>query len=175
MAQEPSARRMKGQTATILGAFCIVTFPMLIFNIILIVIIAKYAEPDSASRIRDLQAIYVNINATTLTTFTSWSSTVAPLLGSFMVLLATYPACKKMINATKQGTTSSLPSPYQLAIMIQMRAGAKYRALAMLLQYRSSYRGKRAPITPPLITITSILTVGVFLGSVTLSLRSWTA
>jgi len=47
-------RRMKGQNRSIIGAFCVVTFPLLVINIVLIAILVKCAEPGSLARLKSL-------------------------------------------------------------------------------------------------------------------------
>ena len=160
-------KRMKGKTLSIFTGFCVVTLPLLLFNIVLIVLIVKYAEPGALERLRSERAIYVDINATTFTTIASWSSTIAPLLGSFIIMLASYPVALNLVRGARgahHGTTS-LPTPYQLAMMLEMRAGTKYRTLWRLLMYRmsSSFAGKRVPLTTPLTTLAGLLILGIIL------------
>ncbi|KEZ45391.1 hypothetical protein SAPIO_CDS2226 [Scedosporium apiospermum] len=62
---------------------------MFIFNVILIVLVVKFREPNHfVESLRSEAAVYVDINATTFTTITSWASTLAAILGGFVLMLA---------------------------------------------------------------------------------------
>ena len=131
-------RRLGGAWRDICLGFTVVTVPMLLFNFVLIGLIAALREPNSRETIKHEGAIFVDISATTFTTVASLASTVAAVLGGFLVLLAAYPSAKKMATASCQGNSGGLPSPYQLMMIMEIRAGSVWRTIWRLVGYFTS-------------------------------------
>lgn len=69
-------------------------------------------------------AYLVNYSATKLITVASWTSSVAPLLPTFVMILLSYPAASKIREASVQNSTSSLPTAFQLALYLRNLNGS---------------------------------------------------
>lgn len=166
-----SSQRMQGKWADIWGGFAAVTLPVLALNVAVIATIAQYAEPGSLERFRAGDNLHVDISPTTFTVITSLASTFVTISVGFMTLLAAYPASRKMAEAIRNqtGKSSTLPTPYQLAMMLEIRAGGVWRAALRLLTYTTSNRKMRAPITPPLQTLASVMLTGIILSYVSVA------
>ncbi|KAF4334993.1 hypothetical protein FBEOM_11190 [Fusarium beomiforme] len=116
--------RMNGKTLAILSAFGVVTIPMLLLNAILIEITAKYAVPGSLKSLHT--AVLVNISSTKFATIATWSSTLASIISPFFIILASYPAARSIVQSPGQTDLTRLPTPYQLATMLEIRTGSTY-------------------------------------------------
>lgn len=162
--------RMQGTWFDILVGFSIVTLPMLIFNTVLVVLVAVLREPNSSESVRTEGAIYVDINATAFTTVTSWASTLSAVLGGFLILLGSYPSSYKLVRALKTNNTSNMPTPYQFAMMLDIKAGSVWRTFWRMIVYRTAYREKRAKLASPVWFLTAVLILSVVMRSVNPSL-----
>jgi hypothetical protein len=138
-----------------------VTVPMLLFNLVLLGLIVTRREPNTRQAIEDEGAIYIDINATTFTTVASLASTIAALLGGFLVLLAAFPAGRMMGMASRDATEDDLPTSYQLMVMMEIRAGSVWPTVFRLCKYFTSYRQGRAPISGSLILLSIVMMLGV--------------
>lgn len=157
----PASPAMRGKARMIATSFAIVALPMLAFSVTLISLIAAYAEPDSWATIRREGAVYINLSATTFTTVASWASTIAPLLVSSMLLLASYPAAFRMLAALHKGQLSALPTPFQLALLLEIRIGGTFRDAIRWLRYVSDR--KTAKAAPPTRVLARTLLLGFFM------------
>ncbi|KAI3317140.1 hypothetical protein HD806DRAFT_551106 [Xylariaceae sp. AK1471] len=105
----PGDVRIRGTTRQICIAFLMITVPMTAFVALLLGFVYHYRvnggdamSPNLGTGTRgEAGAIYVNFSATTLTTVASWSSTVAPLLLTFVISLSSFPAARKLLDATQ--------------------------------------------------------------------------
>ncbi|KAH6975674.1 hypothetical protein EDB80DRAFT_594756 [Ilyonectria destructans] len=162
---------MRGQGFTILSAFFIVTFPVLLINAILVWITVKYAEPGSFQALHT--DVLVNIGAARFATISSWSSTLASIVSPFFIILASYPSSRRILQGLHQGASAHLPTPYQLAMMLEMRAGSTYGSLWRLLKYWSSYWGKRSPTAASLLVLIKTVLLGLVLSIFVFGTDTW--
>ena len=66
---------------------------------------------------------FVRMNATTLLTISSWSSTLTPLLGALLMYLWSYRVAASLSKHSQNSNKMGLPSPYQLALILEMIKG----------------------------------------------------
>ena len=69
-------------------------------------------------------AYYVNMNATTLLTISTWSSTLVSIFGVIMMELWSYQTASRMHQLSQNSDKLDLPSPYQLVFLLEMLKGA---------------------------------------------------
>jgi hypothetical protein len=61
---------------------------------------------------------YVNLNSTLLVFVSSWVSSVAPLLGSFILALTTYHICRNYLRQVRANRRQALLTPYQFSLTL---------------------------------------------------------
>jgi hypothetical protein len=163
--------RIRGVVRDILVAFTISALPLVAFSSLLLGLVFGFRiTPDSPidqslgsePSADDGDVIYVNLNATVLTTVSSWSSTMAPLVLPFILTLASFPVAKILIHATENDEHRN-PTPYQLALMLRILSNASLSSLWRYITYVFDWRKTRAPITTPLRVMTWILSLGTVL------------
>lgn len=138
-------RGMEGAKRSIFLALAVILVPMLGLSALLIgLILANEVDKQSngsnplaftQKSDTDDNAYYVDFNATTLATISSWSSTVAPLLAVAAMSLVSFPISKKL-RARSQSQSTDLPTPFQLSILLESLSGS-VAALFTLGKYRS--------------------------------------
>lgn len=167
-----SSVRMKGSNREILLAFAVMTVPMIAFSALLLGLIERYRISQNAfvsdklsfdSHNRDSSAIFVNISATTLITIASWSSTLAPLLIASALTLASYPVSRKILLASQNEDTKSLPTPYQFTLLLRMVSNSSPSTLWYWAKYCFLWRGRRESQSKPLRSMSTVLLIGTFL------------
>src|SRR5579859_4467672 len=118
-------KRMGGRFSNISLSFVVVSVPMLLFGGLLLGLVFHYRVTHNELPFEHLQLngvkdeagiYYVNLNATFLVFIASWSSSVAPMLASFVLVLAAYPICKEYLAQARAKRSRELLTPYQLAL-----------------------------------------------------------
>ncbi|KAF2475883.1 uncharacterized protein BDR25DRAFT_310334 [Lindgomyces ingoldianus] len=161
-----------GRVNEVLLAFRIMTIPMVLFSALLLGLIYHFRVEPTTSSTSNLSLssptqaprfILVTISATTLTTIASWSSTVAPLLIVWALILASYPIARQILLESRCGTVNGLPTPYQFAIMTRMIRNASPSSLWQWLTYYVGWRGRDTQ-SKPLRAMTSVLALSSLLS-----------
>jgi len=62
---------------------------------------------------------YVNLSATILAQLASWSSSLAPILASFILGPCAYTVCQKDLSKARSNNPDKLLTPYQLALILR--------------------------------------------------------
>jgi ABC-type transport system involved in multi-copper enzyme maturation permease subunit len=160
--------KISGKWLEIAICFVVMTVPMLIFSALLLGLIYKYRVKDNdfvssnlrfTTRQSNSDAVYVDLNATLLTTVASWSSTVAPILVGFAITLLTFPVAKGMMNAANLNQPDRLPTPYQLALMIRMNTASAANSIYHWLRYILFFRKGRANQPSGLTWMTIVIVI----------------
>lgn len=177
-----TSKRMGGRVSDISLSLIIVTLPMLLFATLLLGFVFHYRVTQSSTPFQPLQTpgtasakesgvYYVKLNATLLVFIASWSSTVAPMLASFLLALAAYPICHEYLyqaQATDRG--HQLPTPYQLALTLRFLNGGGFGALWSWIRYLAGWKNDRKE-QASLLKNTAIVSIGAtILGHVDLLL-----
>ncbi|KAJ9602514.1 hypothetical protein H2200_013057 [Cladophialophora chaetospira] len=140
-----SAYDIGGSHRDIFWALTCVSLPMLLVTGIFIGLVyanrvsnsADSAENPLATDLpNDSAAYYVNYSAPRLITVSSWASTVASFTATFLMVLISYPVAKNYLRDSKAGSAESLPTVYQLRLIIGVLGGG-IGALWSWLQYCS--------------------------------------
>ena len=129
--KQPWKGIMKGQNLDILLASTLLTLPMSIFGIALNSMVHMYQMPDQDSTystgnrtgVALGSAYYVNISSSRLANISSIASTVSMLLMSAAMVLYSYPSSRRLTGDCDRHRESTLPSPYQLTIMVKLVSG----------------------------------------------------
>ncbi|KAI3320941.1 hypothetical protein HD806DRAFT_546754 [Xylariaceae sp. AK1471] len=143
--------QMSGRLIDIWTAFAIVTIPMLTFSAVLLRLVYSYRVRHSANIDERLQSpatrdepgvYYVNLSATVLIFISSWSSSLGPLLLSFLMTLASYPLARHYwLDVREQ--KPSLPTPFQFALSLKFISGGGWGALYNWMRYLVGWRKQR--------------------------------
>jgi len=130
--QRSSSKRMTGGTFEILSAMAMVCLPLIAISLLLLGIVFWFRMQSGLSTSQlsvlsaasldpvqtDPSAYYVHISATTLVLLASFSSSVAISVVSFSMVLLSYPVSRQLLRISESKKLSSLPSPYQLSLLI---------------------------------------------------------
>jgi hypothetical protein len=155
--QRSSSKRMTGGTFEILSAIAMVCLPFIAISLLLIGIVFLFRVEGgllSTSRLSvlsaasldpvqtDPTAYYVRIGATTLVLLASFSSSVAISVVSFSMVLLSYPVSRQLLRFSEIRKLNSLPSPYQLGLLITTLNGG-INTLWYWTKYFLGWRGSR--------------------------------
>jgi hypothetical protein len=129
-----SQNSITGAYWTIWISCAFITMPMVVLSCLLLGLVFNHQvfESDAVSGSLQLSedhhpfsgAYLVNYSATKLITVASWTSSVAPLLPTFVMILLSYPAASKIREASLQNRPSSLPTAYQLGLYLRNLNGS---------------------------------------------------
>jgi len=145
-------KRMRGRFSDILLSFAIITIPMLAFAGVLLGLVFHYRVTHNSPPYEHLQLegtrdepgiYYVDLNATFIVFIASWSSSVAPMLASFILVLAAYPICRQYLGQARANLTRELLTPYQLALTLRFMNGGGFGALWSWLNYHVGWKSVR--------------------------------
>ncbi|KAI0102963.1 hypothetical protein GGR51DRAFT_573780 [Nemania sp. FL0031] len=144
--------RIRGIKTEIYTAILTITLPLAAFAALLLGLVYHYRveggdalSPNLGSGTKDeAGAIYVNFSATILTTVASWSSTAAPLLLTFVISLSSFPAARKLLQASRSSGGSELPTPFQFSLMLATLEKPGASTLWGLLKYRFSWKSRNS-------------------------------
>lgn len=173
----PSVHR-KSPIKSLLWPVLVITVPIALLSTALLALVLGYHVKSQPSLFDagiqsgdDTGYILVNYPATRLVFAASFLSTVAPILGSFIMMLWHLRTSQSMRTAAVEGQSGLLPTPYQLSLIIGITLASAER-LRRYFRYLCSYE---RPTIPPVLhhaatmfTFSIILAVAVFFADVAL-------
>ncbi|OAG40080.1 hypothetical protein AYO21_05761 [Fonsecaea monophora] len=124
--------RVEGAISDIIWALTFVSLPMLVLTAIFVYLVYRYEVSNTPeafenllgiASIRDTSAYYVDYSATRLATVSSWTSTATSLTSAFVMVLISYPLAKEYMRRSNLGQVESLPTVYQLKLIIGLLEG----------------------------------------------------
>ena len=133
--QKNKIKRKKYYSGTynsILIAVITTVVPLLALSGVLLYLVFHYRVEQSlsissnlklSSDIEDPDAYYIDFSATKLTTIASWMSSIATLLPGSIMTIFSYSLAKTIKHQSEKGDFDGLPTPYQLAILIETLDG----------------------------------------------------
>jgi len=145
---------MGGRFSDITLSFAIITIPMAVFTALILGFVFGYRVTHNDPPHPNLQPegttdepgiYYINLNATFLVFIASWSSSLAPMLGSFILALATYPICKQYLAQARRNLKRELLTPYQFALALRFMNGGGFGALWSWIKYHVGWKHVRQP------------------------------
>ena len=152
-------------------AFLVICFPMVVLSGLLLGLVyskrVKEAEespstlqlPNSVQN--DACAYLVDYSATRLITIASWTSTVAPFLPGFVMVLLSFPAARRMLKNSNASHNQNLPTPYQIGLYLHLLTASR-GALWQCMKYKSWK--KREKSVSVITRLVIGLIVSTFLG-----------
>ncbi|KAK5244019.1 hypothetical protein LTR40_012382, partial [Exophiala xenobiotica] len=158
--------QMSGRLIDIWTAFTIITIPMLAFSAALLGLVYRYRVTHSIptdDRLRSSDTTdepgvyYVNLSATVLIFISSWSSSLGPLLLSFLMTLASYPLARHFWQNIQQ-QKGPLPTPFQFALSLKFIGGGGWGALYSWTSYLVGWK-KQRQFQSTLLTESAFVTV----------------
>lgn len=145
---------------------------MLCLTICLLVLVFYFQVSYTAPANSDLElptlnepdVYYVDLSATFITAVGSWSSSLAPSIGGFMVALYSYPLTKRYLKEVRSETPkeAELFTPFQLSLALRFLNGGGLGALWSWGTYICGWRGRRQPQPSILLALSALgITVGM--------------
>jgi hypothetical protein len=129
-----SQSSITGAYRTIWISCAFITMPMVVLSCLLLGLVFnnQVLESDAAPGSLQLPTDHhpfsgdylVDYSATKLITVASWTSSIAPLLPAFVMILLSYPVASKIREASLQNRPSSLPTAYQLSLYLKNLNGS---------------------------------------------------
>ncbi|OAP61956.1 hypothetical protein AYL99_04159 [Fonsecaea erecta] len=111
--------------------------------------------------------VLVNFAATRLVFVASFLSTVAPLLGSFILSIFALPVSRKLRDASREAKYLNLPTPFQMSLLI----GILVASAQQLRSYLWYLVRRRRPSIPPVLhcaasmmLLSLLMAAGVFIA-----------
>ncbi|KAJ8132775.1 hypothetical protein O1611_g854 [Lasiodiplodia mahajangana] len=174
------AVRIRGAKTGICTAFLIIILPLTAFVALLLGLVHHYRveggdamSPNLGPGTKDQAGvIYVDFSATILTTVASWSSTAAPLLLTFVISLSSFPAARKLLEASRSPGGSELPTPFQFSLMLATLEKPGPSTLWELLKYRFSWKS-RGSQGPAMGFLTAVLYISLFVSTLIFVTDTW--
>lgn len=132
--EQPPPQIIGGAIFEITWALICLSLPMLVLTAVFLGFVYGYeiSNSDGASQnllgdsslsIRDSSAYYIDYSATRLATISSWTSTATSFTTTFVMVLISYPLARDFVKKSNSGALDSLPTPYQLNLIIGILQG----------------------------------------------------
>ena len=178
-ATDMRVQKIGGAILDITWALTCLSLPMIVLTAIFIGLVYRFeVSNDSKNSIdllgrtaslQDRSVYYVDFSATRLVTVSSWTSTVTSLTTTFVMVLVSYPLAKDFLRKSKLGTSGSLPTAYQLSLIIGLLQGG-FGPFLSWFQY-CFWKGRNKQPGLLWVVLMSAL-VGSFLRQVHITFRS---
>jgi hypothetical protein len=137
----PTGCSSRKSTVTILFYSSVICVPLLVFSIVLLGLVFKYRVGHVASEGSEIPGRFylVDFPAARLIFVSSWSNSIAPRLMGVATALYLFSLTKALIRKSSSSslTTTELPTPYQLAVLICISSGSIFQ-LWKYAKYRLS-------------------------------------
>ncbi|KIV81806.1 hypothetical protein PV11_03960 [Exophiala sideris] len=155
---------------TIMPPTVAICLPMALLSTALLTIVYLYKVDIQASLFGPIVSqqgspshVLVNFSATRLLFLASFLSTVAPLLGSFIMSLCSLSASRELSTASSAGEYLKLPTPFQMSLLV----GILVASSAQLRSYLSYglFRRQRPSIPPVLHHAASMIILSVLMAT----------
>lgn len=148
-ARLPQNSTPNSSISDILWAFVVVSFPLSLLSVALCALVFSFrVNPSPPSELYphstgiDPDAFYVTLSATSVALVASFSSTVATFLVNSAMTLVIYSISSAIVRQSAEKQLKSLPTPFQLGLMINLRNGS-LSSLWPCMKYYFSWKGRR--------------------------------
>ncbi|WPH00014.1 Hypothetical protein R9X50_00283700 [Acrodontium crateriforme] len=176
--------RMSGRFSDVFLNALLLIVPMLLFSGALLGLVFTYRvnhhEPlhsnlEIFGETNENGVYYVDFPATRLIFISSWSSSLAPMLGASMLALWSYPVARKVFASRNREDKTSLPTPYQLALVVNMLTTSGLRSLWQWIKYRlgMGWQSKRQSQSQALHSVAAVLAIATCLGFLVFAADTW--
>ncbi|KAH1496832.1 hypothetical protein KXV92_002465 [Aspergillus fumigatus] len=117
--------------------------------------------------------VYVDLSSSMILFTTSWASSVAPMLSSFVVALASCPIARRLSRDIQRGRADGLPTPYQLSLILKFFSGGLFAAIWDWVCYTLSRKKGGVRQTPPLRAASTVAVLASLLGLLVTAADTW--
>ncbi|KAG9637051.1 hypothetical protein KCU95_g5134, partial [Aureobasidium melanogenum] len=172
---------MCGRFSDIAISALVTTVPILILSGVLLALVFSLRVTQQPSIFSQIQqptfnetgVYYVDISSTYLVFFASWSSSVVPMLASFLLTLASFPIATGVMEQSRVEASTRSLTPYQLALTLTFLSGGGYGAMWKWLKYLFVQRRTRERQAQALTQAAWIALVAQLLGLLVISADTW--
>ncbi|GFF41089.1 hypothetical protein IFM58399_06146 [Aspergillus lentulus] len=116
---------------------------------------------------------YVNLSSSVILFSTSWASSVAPMLSSFVLVLASFPIARRLSRDIQRGRADRLPTPYQLCLTLKFIDGSLLGAMWDWFCYFLPWNKGGERQTPPLRAASTVAVLATLLGLLVTAADTW--
>lgn len=163
---------MSGRFSDIAISALVTTVPILILSGVLLALVFSLRVTQQPSIFSQIQqptfnetgVYYVDISSTYLVFFASWSSSVVPMLATFLLTLASFPIATGVMEQSRVEASTRSLTPYQLALTLTFLSGGGYGAMWKWLKYLFVQRRTRERQVQALTQAAWIALVAQLLG-----------
>lgn len=159
---------MKVPWTDIMLATSVITLPMLVLPAVLLGLVFSNRvtqnpglSPDLAlpagTNPNDQNAYLVRFSSTKLTTVASWTSTVAPMLPTFVMTLLSFPVARRVLKGSNNRLSRYLPTPFQMGLYLKLQDGCT-SSLFDCVKYRFWSRREKL-VTPLRLAVSGLFAV----------------
>ncbi|KAH0170985.1 hypothetical protein KCU67_g2386, partial [Aureobasidium melanogenum] len=172
---------MSGRFSDIAISALVTTVPILILSGALLALVFSLRVTQQLSIFSQTQqqtfnetgVYYVDISSTYLVFIASWSSSVVPMLATFLLTLASFPIATGVMEQSRSEARTGSLTPYQLALTLTFLSGGGYGAMWKWLKYLFVQRRTRERQAQALTQAAWIALVAQLLGLLVISADTW--
>jgi hypothetical protein len=145
---------MSGKTSDIVISAVVTTIPILIMSGALLALVFElrviqepsiFAQGQRGPTLNEAGVFYVRIPSTYLVFIASLSSSVVPMLATFLLNLASFPIASGVQKQTCSESRTRSLTPYQFALTLNFLGGGGYGAMWRWVKYLFTQRRAREP------------------------------
>ncbi|KEQ58392.1 uncharacterized protein M437DRAFT_59500 [Aureobasidium melanogenum CBS 110374] len=159
----------------------VITVPFLILSGVLLALVFNLRvvqEPSIFSQgqqntLNEPGVYYVNISSTFLVFIASWSSSIVPMLATFMMTLASFPIANNVLKQSRLEKCTRSLTPYQFALALNFLSGGGYGAAWRWIKYLFMQREARERQAQALTQAPSFALLTLLLGLLVLLADTW--
>jgi hypothetical protein len=175
---KPKSTRSQGITshrAGIAWSWFLITVPISALTAVFLALVFHYRLQHGDPPFPNLRlpsaedeknVFYVNLSSNVILFSTSWASSVAPMLSSFVLVLASFPIARRLSRDIQRGRADRLPTPYQLSLTLKFIDGSPLGAMWGWICYVLSWNKGGERQTPPLRAASTVAVLATLLGYV---------
>jgi hypothetical protein len=145
---------MSGRNSDIAISAFVTTVPILVMSGALLALVFKlrviqepsiFAQGPQGQTTDEAGVYYVHISSTYLVFIASLSSSVVPMLATFLLALASFPIAKGVQKQSRSESRTRSLTPYQFALTLNFLGGGGYGAMWRWVKYLFTQRRAREP------------------------------
>ncbi|KAH0363970.1 hypothetical protein KCU65_g7030, partial [Aureobasidium melanogenum] len=128
---------------------------------------------DQQHTLNEAGLYYVNISSTYLVFIASWSSSIIPMLATFLMTLASFPIANNVLKQSRLEKCTRSLTPYQFALALNFLSGGGYGAAWRWAKYLFTHRKARERQAQALSQAASFALLTLLLGLLVLLADTW--
>jgi hypothetical protein len=111
----------------------------------------------------DFGALFINFDATRLTTIASWASSIGPFLPAVIMTLLAFRIATMIQKASENEEVENLPTPKQVALLIRLIDGGTKGMWRTIMYLNNSWRGRLRENCPAVLRTATTVSAISFL------------